>query len=346
VLPEATRGKVTVGDTTILFQRVRPPPPRPRPQLPASVRRHVLAEIDVQFAVIAALTFLLHVALVVYLRQVDWPRRPAIDELPDRFVHDYLPRPRPAAPQIARPAPAPLPTPARRPRPAPRPKDAVAVGPGKPVESDAERHARLANEVQKMGVIAFLTAKSDGPSLATTDLLQNGLPDRAAEEALDKAGGLVAAGDEALRLPRPGGGTGKVATPLGLRGHAEIADGTSGGPVVERRAVGADVQEWSPTVEDGHVDAAAIAREVRGRRKAIAACYERALKQQPTLSGKVVLRFALAAAGTVTSVEIDDDTLGAPEVAACIKGVVSRWRFPALAEGAEVSFPFVFQPGG
>jgi hypothetical protein len=71
------------------------------------------------------------------------------------------------------------------------------------------------------------------------------------------------------------------------------------------------------------------------------------LKLQPTLAGKLVVRFSLAAAGTVTAVDIDDDTLGSPEVAGCIRATVLRWRFPALAEGpAELSFPFVFQTGG
>src|SRR5262249_60863076 len=101
-----------------------------------------------------------------------------------------------------------------------------------------------------------------------------------------------------------------------------------------------------PQVEDGKVDAAAIAREIHSRRRAIAACYERALKTQPTLAGKLVLRFSLAAAGTVTAADIDDDSLHSSEVAGCIRATVLRWRFPALADGpAELSFPFVFQPG-
>src|ERR1041384_5349591 len=37
-LDERSRGKIVLGDMTILFQFVTPPPPQPRPQLPASVR--------------------------------------------------------------------------------------------------------------------------------------------------------------------------------------------------------------------------------------------------------------------------------------------------------------------
>jgi hypothetical protein len=341
VLAEGARGKVTVGDTTILFQRIRPPAPQPRPRLPASVRRHVLSELDLPFVAIAALTFLLHVAMVVYLRQVDWPRKPAIDELPDRFLHDTFRKARPTPP-ATRPEATPA-TPAPR-KPAARPSGAVAARAPKPVESEAERRARFEKEVQKMGIVALLTAHGDGAT-ATKDLLGRGAAAEPVEDALKNVGGVTVAADDSLRL-RVGGGTGTVATPAGLRVGARISEATRVGPAVER-GVKTDVREGPPLVEDGHVDAAAIAREIRGRRKAIAACYERALKQQPTLAGKLVVRFSLAAAGTVTAVEIDDDTLGAPDVAACIRAVVLRWRFPSLAEGAaELSFPFVFQPGG
>ena len=41
-LDERSRGKITLADMTILFQFVTPPPPQPRPQLPASVRGSAL----------------------------------------------------------------------------------------------------------------------------------------------------------------------------------------------------------------------------------------------------------------------------------------------------------------
>lgn len=343
VLGDAARGKVTRGETTLLFQLVRPPAPQPRPQLPASVRRHVVAELDGVFTGLAALSFLVHLALVIYLRQVDWPRQPAIDELPDRFVQmvrrpQPVERPRPVAaaptatkPTSAKPAPA---------RPAPTP--AVVA---KPAPSAAERQADLGARVSKMGLLAFIGTRSDDPS-AMRDLLANGTADQSVEKALAGVNGVTTAGAETLRNLPHTGGTGRVATPSDLRSAARIADATDVGPASER-AARSIVHEGAPQVEDGKVDASVIAREIRARRKAVAACYERALKTQPTLAGKLVVRFSLSAAGTVTAADIDDDTLGSPDVAACIRATVLRWRFPALAEGpAELSFPFVFQPGG
>jgi TonB family protein len=219
------------------------------------------------------------------------------------------------------------------------------VRPTKPAESEAERHAHLDDAVRKMGLLAIIGAKNADASSYAKDLLSKGTPEQSAEEALKNVGGITVATADTLNLPRVGG-AGRIATPDRLRGGGPISEPTRVGPAVER-FVKTDVREGPPSVEDGKIDPSAIAREIRGRRKAIAACYERALKAQPTLAGKLVVRFSLAAAGTVTAVEIDDDSLGAPEVGACIRAVVLRWRFPALAEGAaELSFPFVFQPGG
>ncbi|MDB4983659.1 MAG: hypothetical protein JWM82_4411, partial [Myxococcales bacterium] len=341
------RGKASLGDTTILFQRVRPPALHARPQLPSSIRRHVLAELDGTFTAFATASLLLHLTMVIYLKQVDWPRRPAIDEVPDRFIHDVQRRPLPTPP-TTRPEPtqaahAPHAKPARAEADVHEGHDEAHAE--KPAPTAAERHAALEKQVQKMGFIAYIGARGDGPS-PITDLLRSGNADQPVEDALKGVSGVsVAQSDQLRNLPRLGAGGGKVATPAGLRIAGNIAVAGPAGPTLER-GVRTSLRVDEPTVEDGRADAAAIAREIRARRKAVSACYERALKQQPTLAGKLVVRFSLSAAGTVTSVDIDEDTLGAPDVAACVRATALRWRFPALAEGpAALSFPFVFQPG-
>src|SRR5262245_18182267 len=85
-LDERARGKITLADMTILFQFVTPPPPQPRPQLPASVRGNALSGVDWFFTTIAAISFLFHLIFVIYLRNVDWPRKPDIEAGPDRYV--------------------------------------------------------------------------------------------------------------------------------------------------------------------------------------------------------------------------------------------------------------------
>jgi hypothetical protein len=337
-LSDGARGKVTIGDTTVLFQLLRPPPPQPRPQLPLSVRRRLTAEIDGWFAVALALTALLHVAFVVYLRQVDWPRRPSLEEIPDRFIRQVAHTPRPVPPPAA-PTTVADQTPTATPHPhAPPPPTRPRPAPEKPITEEQLKH---------IGLIPLLTAHGPDGSSAIADVLSSGGIDRSLEEALRDVGGVgIASTDSLHHLHSPGSGSGKIGIPTDLRGSKAIDDARPTGPIAERD-VSSRLKVAPPVVEGGKADLDAITREIRARRKAIAACYERALKQKPTLAGKLVIRFSIAAAGTISAVDIDDDTLGAPEVGACVRGLVLRWRFAPPAEApVELSFPFVFQAGG
>jgi TonB family protein len=153
----------------------------------------------------------------------------------------------------------------------------------------------------------------------------------------------VATGDASLRGVKSGtGGSGKVANISGLRGAGSIAGGDTGAGSTEKRVTGV-VRSEAPAV-DGELDPSLVSKEVRARIGAIKACYERALKRNPSLSGKIKVRWTITAAGTVSSVDIEEDSLGDSEVTTCIKGLVARWRFPAPSGGSvDVVYPFVFQ---
>ena len=348
-LPEGARGKVRFGDTTVLFQLVRPPARAPRPRLPVSVKRRALAEVDMPFTAVLAAVLALHVAVVVYLRQVDWPRHPALEEVPDRFVHQWLRMPRPPSVPPASPVPdqslardqrtAPI-SPARPPRGAARaPTTTPPLLPG-------DRRAALEAEVRSMGILPLLTARGADSSSRMVDLLAPGAVDRPLDEALRGVNGIQIARDESLaHLGIARGITGKIARVEGLRPGPGISGPAEIGASAERH-VPAHLEVGAPEIEAGRGDPQAIAREIRERRKAIAACYERALKQQPTLAGKLVVRFTIVPAGTVAAVAFDDDTLRSPAVAACVQASIARWRFAPTGGGpVEVSFPFVFQVG-
>lgn len=77
------------------------------------------------------------------------------------------------------------------------------------------------------------------------------------------------------------------------------------------------------------------------RRRALQYCYERQLKQQPSLAGRLTVRFMLNGPGRPSEVEVDDESLGNAAVALCVKTVVSGWSVPFAASGA-VEFPLVF----
>jgi outer membrane biosynthesis protein TonB len=354
-LDDRSRGKITLADMTILFQFVTPPIPQPRPQLPASVRGSMTSDLDWFFTIIAAISFLVHLSLVIYLRSVDWPRKPDIEEIPDRFVQMAK---KPEEPKKEEKKKEVVEEKKDDSKKEEKKKEVVAEKKAEKKEmtaeekakaaeekarQDAERRARLAEQVKSTGLLKLLGANTgEGGSIA--DVLGKGDVDRDQEKAFQGVGGVgVASANDQLRGIKSGGsGSGRVASVGGLRGGGSIAGGGTGEAAAEKKVSGS-VKSEAPAV-DGELDPAMVAKEVRTRLGAIKACYERALKRNPTLSGKVVIHWTITQAGTVSGVDVEQDTLGDAEVASCIKALVARWRFPAPAGGSvDVSFPFVFQ---
>ena len=354
-LDERSRGKIVLGDMTILFQFVTPPPPQPRPQLPASVRGSLTSGVDWFFATIAGISFLVHLLLVIYLRNVDWPRKPDIEEIPDRFVK-MVAQPKKEEPKKEEKKTEEKAEEKKEEKAEKKPEAKKAAPPKRELteaekqklaeeraRADAERRARLAEQVRSTGLLKLLGAKADGGG-SLADVLGKGDVDRDQEKAFQNIGGVgVASSDASLRGIKSGGsGSGRVASVGGLRGGGSIAGGETGVVSGEKRVSGV-VKSEAPAV-DGELDPGIVSKEVRSRLGAIKACYERALKRNPSLSGKVVVHWTITAAGTVSGIDVESDTLGDNEVASCIKSLVARWRFPAPAGGSvEVSFPFVFQ---
>jgi outer membrane biosynthesis protein TonB len=352
-LDERARGKITLADMTILFQFVTPPPPQPRPQLPASVRGSALSGIDWFFTTVAAVSFLLHLVFVIYLRNVDWPRKPDIEAVPDRFVQMVVKKeekkPEPKKEEVAKVDETKKEEKKKgeeEKKQAPKKElseeEKAKIAEAK-AKADAERRARLAEQVKSTGLLKLLGAKSDGGG-SIADVLGKGDVDRDQEKAFQGVGGVgVASGNDSLRGIKSGGsGSGRVADAGNLRGGAGIA-GAETGKGAGERTVKAAIKTETPAV-DGELDPNMVAKEVRSRLGAIKACYERALKRNPNLSGKVVIHWTITQAGTVSGVDVEQDTLGDAEVASCIKSLIARWRFPAPSGGSvDVSFPFVFQ---
>ena len=250
-LDERARGKITLADMTILFQFVTPPPPQPRPQLPASVRGSALSGVDWFFTTIAGVSFLLHLIFVIYLRNVDWPRKPDIEAVPDRFVQMVVKKEeKKPEPKKVKRSRRPRKRRSRRRRRATRrrsrPKreltdeEKAKLAEAK-AKADAERRARLAEQVKSTGLLKLLGAKSDGGG-SIADVLGKGDVDRDQEKAFQGVGGVgVASGNDSLRGIKSGGsGSGRVADAGSLRGGAGIAGAETGKGAGERTVKGAD----------------------------------------------------------------------------------------------------------
>jgi hypothetical protein len=348
VVTDKSRGKVVIGDVTVLFQFVAPPPVQPRPQLPPSVRSSLMQNLDWMLVAVVAASFLFHFGFVVYLRNLDFPRKPDIEEIPDRFVHVIVP-PKKEEKKVEV---------AQADKGAEKEKkeakkgngDSKPKGPKAPRDPEAEaraaaeRRARLAADVQKMGVLKLLGAKGDGGTVA--DLVGRGDVSADADKVFSQVGGVGVAGSGAgggLRSAKGAGGTGSLRGGGSLRasGPGDVGTGERGA----ERVVKAVVKDSAPESVDGTLDASVIVKEIKSRIGAVKACYESGLKRNPNIGGKLTLHFAVSAIGKVTGVDIENDTMHDDEVAGCIKSRVASWRFPAPPGGGttEFSYPFVFQ---
>jgi hypothetical protein len=72
-LTENARGKLTLGDLTILFQFVTEPPRQPKPMLPASVRGTFADRFDPRLLVILGASIIVHFAVVIVALFTDLP---------------------------------------------------------------------------------------------------------------------------------------------------------------------------------------------------------------------------------------------------------------------------------
>ena len=100
----------------------------------------------------------------------------------------------------------------------------------------------------------------------------------------------------------------------------------------------------SKTSASGGGDKKALRATIKHRTSALQHCYNKALRTQPDLSGKMSYTIMISVMGTVTRVMIEEDSLGSAGVAACTKAKIKGWRFPmnGADEGAEVTFSVVF----
>jgi hypothetical protein len=340
-LTETSRGKVTVGEVSLLFQFVSPPPPAPVVELPKEIRGSVFKQIDQLFFLVLTVSLVVHFSGASFIACQPLPpeRELTLEELPDRFVKAMMPeaRPPPPPPEVADTGP-------QKDEPKEdKPQVAETKKGDRPTTSnDADRKKALEQKVASAGLLKVIGSASGGGG-ALQDVLgsSSGVGDVAS--ALSGASGVGVATAEALAAGGPRGGTAGTAAGIGDLG-------TSGGGNVALAEKGTatirgGVQLDKPDVESSEVDREKLAAFVRARKAAIQQCYEKELKRNPSLKGKVVVRFSISSAGRTKDIDIEENTLNNEAVAACIKTTIRGWVFPFKPDSdVAVAYPFVFSP--
>jgi TonB family protein len=358
-LSDSSRGKVVLGATTLLFQFVQPPPVQPRPQLPAAARAGLVRSIDWLFTSFIVFTFMTMFGFIVYLENADWPLDQGVAAVPDdvakMIFEEPTPPPEPEdttdeeAPEEAKQEEDPAPS-----KPAPQ-KGEPPKGPDKGAQeaAQAEATARIAQEAAQAAEALIVGALSNEAGGALADVLAGGAVTGNAQDILASAAGVGVASSSSggtLRT-RAGGGQGSGQTGLGglsRAGGSETTSGRGEGAAVGERTIhgSTNVGSGGDIGGAGEFDSALVVKMIKTRIGAIRACYERELRKNPTLAGKVTIEFTIEVRGNVSGVKVADNTTGEKAVGDCVANAISNFRFNPGPEGGSVSFsyPFVFAP--
>lgn len=103
----------------------------------------------------------------------------------------------------------------------------------------------------------------------------------------------------------------------------------------------AELEHNEPHVLDVHQ----IKRVLKQGKRMVAMCYERALKHNPALHGKVGIQFTIGSKGLVTQVVLVDSSLSNKRVTDCIVRGIHRWVFPPPLDAEVMVYtPFDLKP--
>lgn len=334
-LNEDSRGKVQVGELTFLFQFVTPPPVQPKPHLPVAVTRGA-SGIDWRTTIIAAFAFLGHFVAIGAMYS-DWLDPPVDDDLSlaglvetlDQLPPPPPPEEKPPEETEAEEADAPKET---KPEPEQAPTPVPEAGP-----LNEAQVAQLSNELEQLSMATLVALGSLGP--ATTGVLQGSdVPTGALDAAAASSAGVGTGGD--LKLGG-GGGVIQPGSQAGLSSIGTTQAGTTSSGTVQKVEGPKGSASVSSSVSAGTVDNAS--RVVSGMRPGFRRCYQRALEQNPDISGSIRLTLRIGPGGEVSGVTVSQTGNLPADVVACVRSRAQASQFsPPDGGSAVVEVPVTF----
>jgi TonB family protein len=353
-----SRGKVVIGNTTLLFQFVVPPTVQPRPQLPAAARAGFVRSIDWLFTAFMVFTFMSMFGFIVYLENADWPIDSGLAAVPDDVAKLIFEEPTPPPeekPEIVDDGKeAPEQAKEQDKKPDKKPAKAEEPGPEKnsPEEQQAvaEKSARIAQEAAQAAEALIVGALSSEAGGALADVLAGGAVTGNAQDILSQAMGVgVAKSGSGGDLRQRSGGANSGVSGLGSLARKEGTTNAvgEGGQVTERTVKGTVKSSAGDEVGgSGEFDSSVVVSMIKTRLRAIQMCYEQQLRRNPTLAGKVTIEFSIQPRGNVTDVKVKENTTNDAAVGTCVANTVSTFRFNPGPQGGSVTYayPFVFSP--
>jgi len=333
-----TAALLKVGEMTIGVESISGGIDSPKKdQLPLEYRFARPSKTDQIFFAILSLCFLLTFFGVWQIKQIPFPDRTDLEEIDKRYAKLVLETPTVSHDlfQFEQPK-AETQEPQTPPEPKENPKEKAEPKPTKsePAEQNAQKTAAgkglLAHLNQKSGLGGMLESRELKNALQGVGVLTTKRP--AGQRiggpafAFREASGVeeMVAGIAARSGGGPGGGDGKTVTAIGNPFNV------SGSGVAHRLRSQAEID-----------------RVIRQHLEGIRFLYERHLRTNPNLQGRVTLRFTIAADGTVTGCEMVSSTLANAEFQSEMIKRIRLWRFPTIGESSgsvSVVYPFTFLP--
>lgn len=338
-LATKAKGKLLIGQTRILFQTARPSVEEPKPAFPteyidplALVRP---SELDLAaFGAAAGVAVLLAVWFAYFADRTPSPPSERFMRemgIPAAFYEEKKEEPEEAKEEVLKVEDK------------KKEEDKKEIEEDKLVKPDNVSEAAF-QEARGVGVARILGTyggPGEGTVLDIIESTENNLGELFAQGMSTTAnyeGGVIG------EFVAGGGGinaTGTVARNEGLvtgDGPAEV--GATGHN--ERKVKG--VAKGTTDNVFGDVSKQAVTATIRQRMPGLQACYEKALRSNPNLKGKMAYTITINPQGSVTRVEVDEDTVNDAGVKSCTVAKIKAWRFPSegAEESSEVSFTVSF----
>jgi len=95
----------------------------------------------------------------------------------------------------------------------------------------------------------------------------------------------------------------------------------------------------------GDIDGKGVKAQINRRMSALQYCYNAVLSSRPGLAGKMTFTIGISAMGSVTTVVVEEDTVGDAKVKTCAQAKIKGWRFGKQEDSGEVTFSVVFSGG-
>jgi len=235
----------------------------------------------------------------------------AVEEVPQRFAKLLIDKPKPPPPPVVKPKPQEV---------VKQPEKVVKQPKPEPVVE--QRQVKAREKAAKAGLLPFAEQLAD---LRDSSSISNVMGD----QRLNKGAGAAAKVERSVIAAKAGKGSGGIST-------AAMSRDTGGGDLQGRdttrvaspvAGIGAD----GPRVVKGGGAPSRSREEIElvfeKNKGAIFALYNRALRQDPGLQGKLVLKLTILANGTVTECEVVSSELGDPGLERKLVQRVKMFRF-------------------